>query len=51
MNEMVEPATEWLGGGWLSPAIDGDDPQDRLNEYIIGPDPVSDHLYDEGGCD
>jgi hypothetical protein len=51
MNETVDTATEWFLGGWNSPETDGDETQDRLNEYIIGPDPLPDNRYDDGGCD
>ena len=49
MNELVH--VDRFLAGWDSPPTDGDDPDDRLNEYIVGPDPISDDLYDEGGCD
>ena len=51
MNETLDAAMEWLPGGWETPPMDGDESQDRLNEYIIGPDPLPDSQYDEGGCD
>jgi len=51
MNELLETATDWFGGGWDSAATDCDDPHDRLNKYIIGPVPLPDELYDEGGCE
>jgi hypothetical protein len=51
MNEVVDMTAEWYGGGWDSPPVDGEDPQDRLNEYIISPDPLPDSQFDEGGCD
>lgn len=50
MKETVDLAADWFFGGWDGPPAD-DDPRDRLNEYIIGPAPLPDQMYDEGGCD
>jgi len=52
MNELVTVTADWFRGVWddTDPAGD-EDPRDRLHEYIVGPDPLPDDWYDEGGCD
>jgi hypothetical protein len=51
MKEMLETTTDWFYGGWESAATYGDDPRDRQYEFIVGPAPLPEVLYDEGGCD
>ena len=51
MNEVVDMSAVWYVGGWDSPTTDGEEPLDRMNEYIISPDPLPDSQFDEGGCD
>jgi hypothetical protein len=50
MNEFVSAVGEWFIAGWPVPPQDGDGPPE-LCEYVIGPKPVSDDLYDEGAGD
>jgi hypothetical protein len=50
MNELATTDTDWFLDGWDGSPLD-EDPRDRLNEYIIDPDPLPDSQFDEGGCD
>jgi hypothetical protein len=49
MNDLVNPTMDRFLVAW--PPKDSDDPHNRLCEYIIDPNPLSECLFDEGGCD
>jgi hypothetical protein len=50
MNELATTVTDWFLDEWDGSRLD-DDPRDRLNEYIIDPEPLADSHFDEGGGD
>lgn len=49
MNELVTVTADWFRGAWADTS--GDDPRERLHEYIVDPTPLSDDWYDEGEGD
>jgi hypothetical protein len=50
MNELVTVTADWFRGVWDDePAAD--DPCEHTHEFIVGPEPLPDDWYDEGGCD
>lgn len=49
MNEFVNAVGEWFANEWGTSLPDDMTPQ--LCEYVIGPGPVSDSLFDEGDGD
>ena len=53
MNELVTVTADWFRGVWDedTPPPGDEDPREHLHEYIVGPDPLPDVWYDEGGCD
>jgi len=52
MNELVTVTADWFRGVLDDTDPPGDeDPREHLHEYIVGPDPLPDDWYDEGGCD
>ena len=50
MNEFVSAVGEWFIAGWPVPPQDADRPPE-LFEYVIGPGPLPDNMYDEGAGD
>jgi hypothetical protein len=51
MNELVTVTADWFRGVWVDEPPDDTDPCEHTHEYIIGPEPLPDHWYDEGGLD
>lgn len=48
MNELATIATDWYVEDW---SYSDEDPRDRLYEYIVSPEPLSDSCFDEGEGD
>jgi hypothetical protein len=50
MSEFATTPPDRLGDWGMTP-VDDPDPREQLCEFIIGPEPVSEDLYEEGVCD
>jgi len=48
MNEMATIGADWFTDEW---SYSDEDPRDRLNGYIIDPEPLEDSRFDEGEGD
>jgi hypothetical protein len=48
MNELVAVTADWFRETWAEAP---DDDRDRLHEYIVDPNPLSENWYDEGEGD
>ncbi len=49
MNEFVSAVGDWFVAGWTGP--DDRDPLLDTHEFVIGPEPISEDLFDEGAGD